>query len=428
MKRFQKLIIAAAALGCLGAAGAGFFFFWPRSLPDVSASALQPTGAALIARGEYLATAADCAACHTTEGGKPFAGGLPFKLPFGTIYSSNITTDPDHGIGAWSDAEFVRAVRSGVGVHGENLYPAFPYASYALMTTDDILAVRAYLRTLAPVSEDAPSNSLAFPFNQRWLMRGWNLLFLPSRPFENDPSKDEQWNRGAYLVEALEHCGECHTPRGLMFQRKQSEALSGSEVDGWKAWNITSDPDSGIGLWTNDEIGSLLSKGHANGHGPAGGAMREAVDLSLSKLPTSDIEAIVAYLRTVPPIESDEKVRVKRKNSIQNASFQNSDETLGSRIFAGACASCHGLGGDGLVNSRANIIGAHALADVDGSNFIRVVLQGSSDSMVAPGRTMPAFGAIYNDAEIAALANFVIGEIGEKKGAVTEEDVAKARE
>ncbi|MBY5445762.1 c-type cytochrome [Rhizobium leguminosarum] len=428
MKRFQKLIIAAAALGCLGAAGAGFFFFWPHSLPDVSASALQPTGAALIARGEYLATAADCAACHTTKGGKPFAGGLPFKLPFGTIYSSNITTDPDHGIGAWSDAEFVRAVRSGVGVHGENLYPAFPYASYALMTTDDILAVRAYLRTLAPVSEDAPSNSLAFPFNQRWLMRGWNLLFLPSRPFENDPSKDEQWNRGAYLVEALEHCGECHTPRGLMFQRKQSESLSGSEVDGWKAWNITSDPDSGIGLWTNDEIGSFLSKGHANGHGPAGGAMREAVDLSLSKLPTSDIEAIVAFLRTVPPIESDEKVRVKRKNSIQNASSQNSDETLGSRIFAGACASCHGLGGDGLVNSRANIIGAHALADVDGSNFIRVVLQGSSDSMVAPGRTMPAFGAIYNDAEIAALANFVIGEIGEKKGAVTEEDVAKARE
>ncbi|TBF40494.1 c-type cytochrome [Rhizobium leguminosarum] len=428
MKRFQKLIIAAAALGCLGAAGAGFFFFWPHSLPDVSASAQQPTGAALIARGEYLTIAADCAACHTTNGGKPFAGGLPFKLPFGTIYSSNITTDPDHGIGAWSDAEFVRAVRSGVGVHGENLYPAFPYASYALMTTDDILAVRAYLRTLAPVSEDAPSNSLAFPFNQRWLMRGWNLLFLPSRPFESNPSKDEQWNRGAYLVEALEHCGECHTPRGVMFQRKQSEALSGSEVDGWKAWNITSDPDSGIGLWTNDEIGSFLSKGHANGHGPAGGPMREAVGLSLSKLPTSDIEAIVAYLRTVPPIESDEKIRVKRKSSIQDSSSKKSDETLGSRIFAGACVSCHGLGGDGLVNSRANIIGAHALADVDGSNFIRVVLQGSSDSMVAPGRTMPAFGAIYNDAEIAALANFVIGELGGKKGAVTAEDVAKARE
>ncbi|MBY3483365.1 c-type cytochrome [Rhizobium laguerreae] len=428
MKRFQKLIIAAAAVGFLGAAGAGFFFFWPHSLPDVSASAQQPTGAALIARGEYLTIAADCAACHTTNGGKPFAGGLPFKLPFGTIYSSNITTDPDHGIGAWSDAEFVRAVRSGVGVHGEDLYPAFPYASYALMTTDDILAVRAYLRTLAPVAEDAPSNSLAFPFNQRWLMRGWNLLFLPSRPFESNPSKDEQWNRGAYLVEALEHCGECHTPRGLMFQRKQSEALSGSEVDGWKAWNITSDPDSGIGLWTDDEIASFLSKGHANGHGPAGGPMREAVGLSLSKLPTSDIEAIVAYLRTVPPIESDEKVRVKRKSSIQDSSSKNSDETLGSRIFAGACASCHGLGGDGLVNSRANIIGAHALADVDGSNFIRVVLQGSSDGTGAPGRTMPAFGKIYTDAEIAALVNFVIGDLGDRKGVVTAEDVSEARE
>jgi mono/diheme cytochrome c family protein len=295
------------------------------------------------------------------------------------------------------------------------------------MTTDDILAVRAYLRTVAPVGENVPSNSLAFPFNQRWLMRGWNLLFLPSHPFESNPSKDEQWNRGAYLVEALEHCSECHTPRGLMFQRKQSEALSGSEVDGWKAWNITSDPDSGIGLWTNDEIGAFLSKGHANGHGPAGGAMREAVDLSLSRLPTSDIEAIVAYLRTVPPIESDEKVRVNRKSSMQNASSKKSDETLGSRIYAGACASCHGLSGDGLVNNRANIIGAHTLADVEGSNFIRVVLQGSSDSTAAPGRTMPAFGAVYSDAEIAALVNFVISDLGEKKSAVTANDVAKAR-
>ncbi|MFQ6242665.1 c-type cytochrome [Sinorhizobium meliloti] len=204
-------------------------------------------------------------------------------------------------------------MRSGISQHGENLYPAFPYTSYALLSTDHILAIRAYLRTLAPVGDPSPANDLAFPYNQRWLMRGWNLLFLASNPMATDPSKDETWNRGAYLVEALAHCGECHTPRGLMFQRKQGEALSGGEVDGWKAWNIPSDPESGVGKWTDEELTAFLSTGHAKGHGPVGGAMREAVDLSFSKLPAADIEAIVAYLRTVAPVKSDPALRITGK-------------------------------------------------------------------------------------------------------------------
>lgn len=425
MKRATKVIAVLGAATVLGALGAGLFFFLPHSLPEVAPGPTQPTGAALVERGEYLTIAADCAACHTTRDGKPFAGGLPFKLPFGTIYSSNITSDNENGIGSWSDAEFVRAVRSGVGQHGENLYPAFPYTSYALLSTDDILAIRAYLRTVAAVAAPAPENSLSFPFNQRWLMRGWNLLFLPSSEFAADPSRGDEWNRGAYLVEGLAHCGECHTPRGLMFQRKQGEALSGGEVDGWKAWNITSDPETGIGSWTDADITSFLSTGHAKGHGPAGSAMREAVDLSFSKLPTADIKAIVAYLRTVPPIATDPATRVATE---MPSSPSEPSNTLGARIFAGACSSCHGKDGSGLVNAHASIQGAHAVNDQEGANLIRVILQGSSDETKEPGRTMPAFKAIYSNQEVAALANYVIQRLSAKAGKVLPEDVARARE
>ncbi|WP_064710267.1 c-type cytochrome [Rhizobium bangladeshense] len=425
MSHTKKVLASVAALASLAALCAVLFFFLPHSLPPVAPSPKQPTGQALIERGEYLTTAADCAACHTTRGGKPFAGGLPFKLPFGTIYSSNITTDNDHGIGSWSDAEFVRAVRSGVGRHGENLYPAFPYTSYALLSTDDILAIRAYLRTVAPVSEPSPSNSLAFPFNQRWLMRGWNLLFLPWSEYQVDTSKSDEWNRGAYLVEGLAHCGECHTPRGLMFQRMQRKALSGGEVDGWKAWNITNDSATGVGGWSDADLASFLSTGHAKGHGPAGGAMREAVDLSFSKLPTSDIRAIVTYLRTVPAVTADPETKV---SLVVPSASDTPSSSLGARIFAGACASCHGKDGSGLVNLRASIQGAHAVNDPKGANLIRLILQGSSDEAKEPGRTMPAFKSIYSDQEVAALANYVIERLSGKVGEVQAADVAGARE
>lgn len=313
MKRWRNYIIGICSIAVAGLVGAAAFFFWPHSLPQVQASKSQPTGSELIARGEYLTVAADCAACHTTKSGKPFAGGLAFKLPFGTIYSPNITPDKTAGIGDWTDAEFVRAMRSGVGKHGEDLYPAFPYSSYALLSTDDILAIKAYLMTLASVADPAPENSLAFPFNQRPLMRGWKFLFVPSGPFQPDPGKDKQWNDGAYLVEALAHCGECHTPRGLMFQRKQGVGLSGGDVDGWKAWNITSDKDYGLGNWSDEQIADMLTAGHAKDRGVAAGPMREAIDLSLSKLPKSDIDAIVAYLRTVPAVSGDADHKAARR-------------------------------------------------------------------------------------------------------------------
>jgi mono/diheme cytochrome c family protein len=428
----RRIRYGLAAPACIVLIGAVLFFFLPHGLDPVSPSAAQPTGDALIARGKYLTVAADCAACHTTEGGKPFAGGLPFKLPFGTIYSSNITPDLENGIGAWSDAEFVRAMRSGVGRHGEDLYPALPYTSYALLSSDDVLAIRAYLATLAPVASPTPANALAFPFNQRRIMRGWKLLFLDSKPFEPDPARGVAWNRGAYLVKGLAHCSECHTPRNLMFARKQHEALSGSVVDGWKAWNITPDMETGIGLWTDAQLVSYLSAGYAPGHGAASASMRQAIDLSLSQLSVTDIKAIVTYLRTVTPRRTDAAAAVMPISAAVKASTawspggEASDRT-GRRIFEGACASCHGWNGNGQQTARAGLAGSHAVNDPHGVNLIRVILESTSAPDHAATTAMPSFGAAYTDAEIAAVANYAIAHFGGKQGQVTSKDVADAR-
>ncbi|HTD72305.1 MAG TPA: c-type cytochrome [Steroidobacteraceae bacterium] len=404
----------------------------PHGLDPVSPSAAQPTGNALIARGKYLTVAADCAACHTTEGGRPFAGGLAFKLPFGTIYSSNITPDRENGIGAWSDAEFARAMRSGVGRHGEDLYPALPYTSYSLLTNDDVLAIRAYLATLAPVATPAPANALFFPFNQRYIMRGWKLLFLDSKPFEPDPALGPARNRGAYLVNGLTHCSECHTPRNLMFARKQHDALSGGVVDGWKAWNITPDKETGIGLWTDAQLISYLSTGYVPGHGAASGSMRQAIDLSLSHLTVADIEAIVAYLRTVTPRRTDAAAALTPISAAVKASTawspggEASDGT-GRRIFEGACASCHAWNGNGQQSALAGLAHSHAVNDPQGANLIHVILEGTSATDHAAATAMPSFGAAYTDAEIAAVANYAIAHFGGKQGQVTAKIVAHAR-
>jgi mono/diheme cytochrome c family protein len=240
-------------------------------------------GADLVARGEYLARAADCAACHTAPGGKPFAGGVAFKLPMiGTLYSTNITPDKDTGIGAWSDEDFVRALHDGIDKEAERLYPAFPYTSYTLMTRDDALAIKAYLFSLKPINYRPPANDVAFPFNQRYLMTFWNLLFKPGHRFEPNADQPADWNRGAYLVEALGHCGDCHTPRNLLFGLKSHEKFAGALIQGWKAYNITPDPKWGIGAWSDEQVGSYLSQGHAEGRSSASGPMADVVDKQLA--------------------------------------------------------------------------------------------------------------------------------------------------
>ena len=223
------------------------------------------------ARGEYLTRAADCVACHTAPGGQSFAGGVPFKLPFGTIYSPNITADKDTGIGNWSDDDFVRAMHAGIDKNGRPLYPAFPYTSYTALSRDDILAIKAYLFSLPVAHAPARDDDLSFPYNQRWAVSLWNALFLKKQRFEPEQGKSDAWNRGAYLATALGHCGECHTPRNAAFAMKHGEALAGAELQGWKAYNITSDKEHGIGTWSDQELSDYLAKGHATGRGTASG-------------------------------------------------------------------------------------------------------------------------------------------------------------
>src|SRR5262245_2041871 len=266
--------------------------------PDPTGAPADLANADLVARGEYLTRAADCEACHSAPGGKPYAGGLPFTLPMiGTIYSTNITPDQETGIGAWSDEEFLKALHQGIGRKANHLYPAFPYASYALMTDNDVLAIKAYLLTLKPVKYTPPPNDISFPFNQRYLMMFWNALFKPAHRFQPNADKAADWNRGAYLVEALGHCVDCHTPRNILFGLSNKRKFAGAMIQGWKAYNITPDHEWGIGSWSDEQLQSYLSAGHAQGRGSAGGPMSEVVDNRLRYLTDPDIKAMATELK-----------------------------------------------------------------------------------------------------------------------------------
>jgi mono/diheme cytochrome c family protein len=379
--------------------------------------------------GEYLTRAADCEACHTVEGGKPFVGGRSFTLPFGIIYSPNITPDKATGIGDWSDDEFVRALHQGIGKDGEHLYPAFPYASYTQMTRQDALSIKAYLFTLRPIHSPAKENSLEFPFNQRWGMAFWNAINLVDKRFEPDPTKSPEWNRGNYLAIALGHCGECHTPRTVTFGLDRDKHLAGAMIEGWRAYNLTSDTEHGLGKWSGDDLESYLSTGHSDKRGTAAGPMEEVVRLSLSHLTSDDIRALTVYLQSVEPQRAEDDPFVGDiPPALANATYvPASGSSLGQKIFEGSCASCHDWNGAGLQTSYANLRGVMAVSDSKATNLIQVVLKGASiDSDVGEVR-MPPFANSLGDSEIAAVANFVVERFGGKSGKVTTDDVAKAR-
>ncbi len=394
-----------------------------------------PVSASLLARGAYLTQAADCVACHTVpESGKPFAGGVPFKLPFGTIYSSNITADPEQGIGAWSDDDFVRAVRDGVGKDGEHLYPAFPYTSYTQLSRDDVLAIKAYLFSLPKMDERNRRNDLAFPFSQRWAMGFWNAVFFKNQRFAGDPSKSPEWNSGAYLATALGHCAECHTPRNLGYGLEHAKELAGAELQGWRAYNITSDRTYGIGAWSDADIARYLTTGHVDGHASAAGPMGEAVAHSLQFLNPQDVSSLVAYLRTVPAREGSHAIPVNTAPAPAAASTDTapgsnelSSHAQGLALFEGACASCHQWNGQGQQSPYAALSGTRGVNDITGANVTQAILQGVTMRVGDKDVFMPAFGGAYSDTEVAALANYVIGHFGGKGGTVTPHEVAERR-
>lgn len=433
MKRFLIVVLILIVIGV------GAYFLLTRTDHAAGSAPLitgAPANADPLVRGEYLTRAADCIACHTVpETGKPFAGGLAFKLPFGTIYSSNITADMETGIGSWSDDDFVRAVREGVRKDGKHLYPAFPYTAYTELSRADVLAIKAYLFSLPKVHQPETPNDLGFPFNQRWAMGFWNAAFFRSQRFEPDASRSPQWNSGAYLAGALGHCAECHTPRNLGFGLKHGQALAGEELQGWRAYNITSDPTHGIGKWTDEALTQYLRTGHAEGHASASGPMGEAVSHSLQYLTPEDTAALVAWLRTVPAREGKDPIvvdpapkAVAASNAVAPGGDDPNANIEGKRLFEGACASCHQWNGVGQQTPYAGLAGTRGVNDPEGKNVTQAILEGVKMRIGNNDVYMPAFGHAYSDPEVAALANYVVGHFGGKQGKVTAEEVAKRRE
>src|SRR4029077_1221580 len=396
--------------------------------------AADPTGvpaalkdATQIARGEYLARAAYCMVCHTSQDGKPYAGGLAFSLPVGTLYSTNITPDKETGIGTYTDAQFLRALTRGARDDGDRLYPAMPFTSYTFLTDADALAIKAYLFSLAPVHAPSKADTLSFPFNQRWLLGIWSWLFNPDQRFQANPAQSPEWNRGAYVSEALAHCGECHTPRNVALALNNRRKFSGAVTAGWRAYNITSDPGTGIGGGRED-VFVYLSKGHAVGHGTAAGPMGEAVDGSFSYLAPEDVRAVVTYLRSIPALVSSDLPATLAPAA--DSSHKVGPMTVASRgkeVFEGACASCHSWSGVSPISAFATLTGARAVNDPSATNVAQIVISGTR-RLSPPGiLSMPAFGSAYSDAEIAAVANYVTARFGAKGSSIGEHEVASLR-
>ncbi|MGO4408955.1 MULTISPECIES: c-type cytochrome [unclassified Brevundimonas] len=419
---FHRLAVLAAPIGLLGLA----------ALP---AQAQTTADAALIQRGEYLAIAGDCVACHTAPGGRSMAGGLKMASPLGTIVSTNITPSRTHGIGGYSFTQFDRAVRGGVRADGAQLYPAMPYTAYAKLTEDDTRALYAYfMHSVQPVDVAPEKTRLPFPFNIRLSMAGWNLLFLNKKPFAPDPERSAEWNRGAYLVEGPAHCGSCHTPRNILMAESSRNVLSGAALGGWFAPNITSDPVSGVGGWSVEELAGYLRTGHAAGKAQAAGPMAEAIDASLRHLDEADLRAIAVYLKSSPPVRRKGDTRPAfawGQASDDLASIRgvalpaNLDQMTGPQLYDAHCATCHQAQGQGSFDGGLpSLFHNAALGRSRPDNLVMVVLNGLHRQ---PDVNMPAFGRDLSDIQVATLVNYLTEQWGNPQSQVTAKQVATLR-
>ena len=407
--------------------------------------AAQPDTAA-IERGKYLAVAADCAACHTAPNRLPFAGGLPIDTPLGTIYSTNITPSADFGIGRYTEEQFSQALRHGIRGDGAHLYPAMPYTSYAKFTDEDTHALYLYFKqAIKPVDARAPETALPFPMNIRLSMLGWNLLFLDGQVFTPDPKQSAQWNRGAYLVAGATHCSTCHTPRGFLMQEEASRALSGAQVGPWYAPNITSDPTSGVGSWSKEELVAFLRDGRLRGKAQAAGSMGEAVEHSFQHLTADDLDAIATYVKTVPPIHDG---AAGSSRFVAGSMFSDLGELRGrdgitsdnnasasaAALFQGNCASCHSAEGQGSKDGYyPSLFHNSATGAKNATNLIAAILYGVDRTVAGKQAFMPGFGGDPTDAshlsdrDIAVLGTYVLAHYGPGDTTISEQQVGEIR-
>ena len=369
-----------------------------------------------IVRGAQLAAIGGCAGCHTVPGRAPYAGGVPLKTPFGTLYGTNITPDSATGIGQWSEADFIRAMREGIARDGSHLYPAFPYAHFTRTSGEDLHALYAYLMTRAPVDAQPPANDLRFPFNLRGLIRVWNRLYLDKTPSGADNSRDAEWNRGAYLVNSLGHCSACHSPRNFLGAENRQAYLGGGEAEGWYAPPLNERSPSPL-PWTVDTLTQYLSTGMADGHAIAGGPMQDVV-FNLAQAPAADVRAIAVYvlstLGDVTPARETlaKSARERAANgfaAVNAATGENSDSDLqlGAAVYAGACASCHDQGRGVSSADALQLPLAIALYDADPRSLIRIILDGITPPEGETSRWMPGFEGALTDEQVSALASYL---------------------
>jgi mono/diheme cytochrome c family protein len=406
---------------------------WPNSLRSlivlgavtvaaVGCAAIEPVPApprssfdrTVIAKGAQLAAIGNCMLCHTVPGGKAFAGGRPIPTPFGTIFATNITPDPETGIGNWSESAFRRAMREGLDRSGRHLYPAFPYDHYTKVTDDDIDAIYAFVMTREPVSARAPPNALPFPLNVRPILAGWNALFLREGPLQPDPTRNAAWNRGAYLVEGLGHCGSCHTPRNGFGAEQRGQALAGGDAEGWYAPALNAQSEAPV-PWTQDHLVTYLARGAEGSHGVAAGPMAPVAH-DLSQVPTAELEAMATYLASqqgTPGAEQREQAAAllaraqEGEGSIRPAAPSGSVSESGAEVYRGACGTCHRDGWRKPSPDMVPLAFSTTLHTPDPRNLLHVILQGIHLPEGEAGPLMPGFAGALTNAQIATLVAYL---------------------
>ena len=379
----------------------------------------EPPAPELVAHGKSLVEASDCASCHTADPQRPFAGGKRIDTPFGAIYSPNLTPDRETGIGDWSDADFVRALRFGVAPDGSRYYPAFPYPYFTKFTRGDILAIRAYLSTLTPFRNEEPPPALRFPLNFRVVMRVWNYFFFKPGILEPDQQKDIDWNRGRYLVEGAGHCGACHTPKNMFGADRRGRAFAGGRVGDWFAPRLDGAARSGLKSWSVDDIVEYLqSSRNAKSH--ADGLMAEVVVNSTSKISDGDARAIAVYLKSLPAGPPEPQVILPPEDRMKS----------GEALYEHACVACHEKDGSGAPRIYPPLPGNALLQSADPTSTLRIILDGAQTVTTprAPNKgSMPAYAKQWTDQQIADVTNYIRNSWGNAAPLVTADQVAQAR-
>lgn len=387
----------------------------------VVSSATARADSTRISRGAYLATVGDCIACHTAPGGAAFAGGRRLHTPFGDLVSTNITPDPQTGIGGWSDDMFLKAVKKGVGARGQHLYAAMPFANYAKVSDQDILDIKGYLASLRPVHNAVEPNQLRFPFNIRLLSASiWSWFYFDPTPFRADPARGDQWNRGAYLVNGLGHCSACHTPKNRLGADRAGKFLAGAEIEGFYAPALNDAMRTGLGAWSAEEITTYLRTGTSR-HAVATGPMAEVIMRSTQFMTPADLQAMAVYLRSVVvPADKEETAPPPDVAAIK----------AGGTIYAASCQSCHRADGSGVPGLIPALAGHAGVQSANPASAIRVILQGGQAAITdgnGRGTSMPAFAWRLTDAQIAGVIGFIGNSWGNRAPATSPQAVSDMR-